>query len=425
MRRLLPALLAAAALSALAATAASASTWCGAAATTDRSPQVVGGPSVHLVYAYPSDGTDRLDQFGTAIQTDVETIDAWWRGQDPTRAPRFDTFAFACGAQIDISDVKLSNTGADLIPLEGRFQKIVGAVATAGLSSQYEIYVVYYDGPDDGGGVCGQGGTTNPNSGRAFALVYTAGCTDVPTAVTAAHEMTHALGAVISPAPNECTPPNDGHVCDSDRDLMYPFVNGAPLSDLILDVGRDDYYGAEGVGFDVRTSRWLRHLDEPPAHLSLALKGSGSVASDVPGVQCTAACESDWDSGQTVTLSAAPTSGMRFIRWGGACTGTLDCTLTLSGVTAVTALFAPQTYLLTVGVAGRGNVFTSSGTSVCRKRCRLTVASYQSLALHAVATPGWRFKRWGGSCHGTRPVCTLPMTSNTGTTAVFVEKPSR
>lgn len=420
--RLLLALLAATVLSALAATAASASTWCGDASSADRLPQVVGGPSVHLVYAYPSDGTDRLAQFGTTIQTDMETIDAWWRGQDPTRAPRFDTFAFACGPQVDISDVKLTNTGAELTPLDGRFQKIAGALATGGLGSDYEIYVVYYDGPDDGGGVCGQGGTTNPNGGRAYALVFTAGCTAVPTAVTAAHEMTHALGAVTSPAPHECSPPNDGHVCDSDRDLMYPFVNGAPLSDLGLDVGRDDYYGATGVGFDVRTSRWLRHLDEPSAHLSLALTGSGTVASDVPGLQCTAACESDWDGGQTVTLSAAPASGMRFIRWGGACAGTASCTLALSGASAVTALFAPQTFLLTVGVTGRGSVFTSSGTSVCRKRCRLPVTSYQSLALHAVATRGWRFKRWGGACHGTRPVCTVPMTANAAATAVFAKK---
>ena len=37
-------------------------------------------------------------------------------------------------------------------------------------------------------------------------------------------------------------------------DLMYPFVDGTLLANLMLDVGRDDYYGAAGVGFDVRTS---------------------------------------------------------------------------------------------------------------------------------------------------------------------------
>ena len=85
----------------------------------------------------------------------------------------------------------------------------------------------------------------------------------------------------------------------------------------------------------------------------------------------------------------------------------------------------PQTYVLTVGVTGRGNVFNSASDTVCRARCRLPVTSYQAVALHAVATPGWRFKRWSGSCHGTRPTCTLPMTSNTGASAVFVKKPKR
>src|SRR5262249_59161213 len=174
------------------------------------------------------------------------------------------------------------------------------------LDSAYEVYVVYYDGPDDDSGICGEGGTRDPNSGRAYAVVFTGGCTPEPTAVTAVHELTHALGAVISPAPHECPQPNDGHVCDSNRDLMYPFVDGSPLTALTLDIGRDDYYGAGGVGFDVRTSRRLRHLDEPQSHLSLALAGTGTVASDVPGIVCTASCASDWDGGQEVTLSATP-----------------------------------------------------------------------------------------------------------------------
>ncbi len=424
MKRLVLALLAAAALAALAASAATASTWCGTPSPTDRLPQTIAGPAIHFVYAYPSDGTDRLAEFGTTIQTDAETIDAWWRGQDPTRTPRFDLASFPCGAQLDISDVKLLNTGAELQPIEGRFEKIAGAVTAAGLASPYEIDVIYYDGPDGGGGVCGEGGTNDPTRGQAFAIVFTGGCLSEPTAVTAAHEMTHALGAVFSPAPSQCPPPNDGHVCDSNRDLMYPFVDGTPLSSLLLDVGRDDYYGATGVGFDVRTSRWLRHLDETPAQLALALTGTGTVTSDVPGVDCTGTCTSEWDGGQTVALTAAPASGMRFVRWGGACTGNSTvCTLALAGSTSVTVLFAPQTYLLTVGVTGHGNVSTSASVSLCQKRCRLPVASYQSVSLRAVALPGWRFKRWAGSCHGTRPRCSVPMTSNEGATAVFAKKP--
>lgn len=398
------------------------STWCGDVSATDRSTQVVPGPTVHLVYAYPADGVDRLGQFGTQMQTDAEAIDAWWRGQDSSRTVRFDSFAFACGAQLDISDVKLPVGGAELAPVEGRFQKLLGMLSSAGFTSDYEIYVVYYDGPDSSGGVCGIGGTADPTRGQAYAFVFPAGCPSEPTSVVAAHELVHALGGVSSPAPHECPAPNDGHVCDTKTDLMYPFADGSPLSSLQLDVGRDDYYGASGVGFDVRTSKWLRHLDEPQAHLAIAITGSGSVTSDLPGVACTASCASDWDGGQSPTLSATPAAGTRFVRWGGACAGSSECTPTLAPSTNVTALFAPLTYQLTVGVLGRGRVFTSAAPGVCQRHCRLRVTSYQALSLRAVAVAGWRFGRWTGACRGTKPTCRLPMSANSAATALFAKK---
>jgi hypothetical protein len=422
VKRLLLATTAAVALFAASAATAAASTWCGSATTTDLSPQVALGPSVHFVYAYPSDGADRIAEEGSAMQTDAETIDGWWRAQDATRTPRFDTFAFSCGGQLDISDIRLPFSGAELTPSSGRYDKIVTAISSSGLSAPYEIYVVYYDGPDDDSGICGEGGTRDPSRGHAYAVVFTGGCLPEPTAVTAAHEMVHALGAVSSPAPDACPLPNDGHVCDSNRDLMYPYIDGSPLSALTLDVGRNDYYGAASVGFDVRTSRWLRHLDEPPSHLAVGLTGTGTVASDVPGVACTVSCASDWDGGQQVTLSATPGAGQRFVRWSGACSGDQPCPLMLTGAVSVTALFAPETVPLTMGVLGKGGVLNSVTATFCKKRCRLAVTSYEQIVLRAVAQPGWRFQRWAGSCRGTRPSCTLPMASATSTSAIFAKK---
>jgi hypothetical protein len=375
-----------------------------------------------LVYAYPTDGADRIGELASAMQTDAETIDAWWRSQDGTRTPRFDTFGFDCGAQLDISDVKLPQSGAELTPYDGRFPRILSGIRAAGLASPHEVYLVYYDGPDDSSHVCGVGGTSDPANGPGLAVVFTSACSSVPTSVIAAHELTHALGAVTAPAPHNCPSPDQGHVCDSNRDLMYPTADGSALSALTLDVGHDDYYGASGVGFDVRTSRWLRHLDAAQAHLSVRLTGAGEVASDVPGIDCTVSCESDWDGGQSVTLSATPAQGMRFVRWSGGCAGQTECVLTLASPTAVTALFAPQTYLLTVGVQGRGVILNSANPNACLKRCRLSLTSYQAVSLRAVARPGWRFKRWVGSCHGTRATCRLPMTASVSASAQFVRR---
>ena len=43
----------------------------------------------------------------------------------------------------------------------------------------------------------------------------------------------------------------------------------------------------------------------------------GSVASDVPGLSCAAACTRSWNARSAVTLTAEPGSGQRFVRWSG------------------------------------------------------------------------------------------------------------
>ncbi len=62
-------------------------------------------------------------------------------------------------------------------------------------------------------------------------------------AVVVAHEMVHMLGAVPDCAPNiAATAGVLVHVDDARNDIMYYQHTGIPLSRLILDVGRDDYY---------------------------------------------------------------------------------------------------------------------------------------------------------------------------------------
>jgi Divergent InlB B-repeat domain len=403
---------------------AQASTWCGSAIAQDRQPQVVLGPSVHVLYVIPADGTDRLAELGSVIQTDVEAIDAWWRGQDPARTPRFDLFAYPCGAQVDISDVRLNASGADLAPSATRFSRLLGDLSSKGFTSAFEKYLIYYDGPGDATPICGQGGGSL--DGLGVAIVYLSACLSEPTSVTAAHEMTHSFGAVPAGAPHNCPSPNAGHVCDSQSDLMYPVGYGTPLASLFLDVNHDDYYGLSSGGTDIRNSRWLRHLDRPSARLSVVIQGgAGTVGSDVPGISCAASCESDWDADTTLGLTATPPAGKRFVRWSGACTGTGSCLLTLTGPTAVTALFAPTSYPLAIRVNGKGAILSNAAASVCRSRCRLAVPSYEPLSLRAVASPGWRFVRWGGTCHGTRPACTLPMSAASSATALFTKKKTR
>ncbi len=404
--------------------AASASSWCGTPGTVDRLPEGNPGAPVHEIYAIPSDGVDRLStEIGTQMQTDAETIDAWWRGQDPTRTPRFDTLGFGCGQQLDISLVKLTSTAAELQPIGGRFGRILAGLGAAGLSSPVTKYVVYYDGPGDGSNVCGEG--AGSAEGEGVAIVFISACNGLPSSVVAAHELLHSLGALPAPGPPHPCPGDDGHPCDSQLDILYPASDGTPLTGLTLDVGHDDYYAHSGPWPDIQDSRWLRHLDAAPTHLSVVIQGAGAVTSDVPGISCTASCESDWDANQPVALAAVAAPGMRFVRWSGGCQGAFDCTVALASATTVTALFAPATFALTISVTGHGGVRTSSSAVACAARCRLSVVSFQPISLRAVPVAGWRFARWAGACRGTRLTCSLPMTSAEAARAVFAKRKKR
>ncbi len=87
--------------------------------------------------------------------------------------------------------------------------------------------------------------------------------------------------------------------------------------------------------------------------------GSGTVSSSPAGVSCGATCSASFNSGTSVTLTATPASGSTFASWGGACSGSAGCVVTMSQARAVTATFntAP------VGDAPCANAITFQGNT--------------------------------------------------------------
>jgi alpha-tubulin suppressor-like RCC1 family protein len=73
--------------------------------------------------------------------------------------------------------------------------------------------------------------------------------------------------------------------------------------------------------------------------VSLSVTGSGQVTTADGAITCPNLCTASYPLGTTVTFSAIPDPGWQFASWGGVCTGTADCTLTIEGPTAVTANF--------------------------------------------------------------------------------------
>jgi hypothetical protein len=362
--------------------------------------------------------------------TDLAVIDAWWRREDPTRAPRFDLAPFpSCPTAIgrlDLAHVPLQRPSSFYAIISGPVSTISNElVLTFGFSSRHKKYLVYYDGPVAEAGICGKA-DGHPSVGPSFAIVYIRACYAEPLgqgaqwAHVAVHELVHALGAVLPVAPNAC-PTSAGHVCDSDRDPMSATAAlGDPLETMFLDVGRDDYYGHSGSWFDVQDSGWLARLDAPQFPLTVAVAGAqtGLVTSDLPGIECPPACSIPWDSGTRVTLTATSTDRTRFLGWDGACTGTLPCLVTMDAARTMIARFGRAAYRLTVRLRGAGRVTSLPAGIACGRRCSALFPAETSVRLRATPAPSWRLAGSSGACRG-RAACVVRATADRSVRATF------
>ena len=416
-------------------------TWCGTqAATSDRKPDAVAGHQIGVVYAHPLDAPDNFASVASKIVTDLATVDSWWRKQDPTRAPRFDLSTFpGCSSRLgslDLAKVTLPRGSSHYRPLIGGWERLADDVAGPpfGFAQRYKKYIVYFDGPRDDEDVCGIAGGS-PFAGPSYAQVYLQTCwRDVGTggvmAVTAAHELLHALGAVPAGAPHTCLE-SPGHACDLVNDLMYPSTSGQPLDVMVLDAGRDDYYGHSGGWFDLQDSFWLARLDAPQASLTVSVTGPGRVTSELPGLDCPGACSIGWDRGTRVGLTATPEPGARFAGWAGACSGRAVCTVPMDASGTVRATFtdtAPggtagtTSYRLSVSVTGGGRVVSTPTGISCTRSCSARFGRGSTVALRAVARPGWRFAGWSVPCAAPTTTCSLAMQANHGVRATFARR---
>jgi phospholipase C len=77
--------------------------------------------------------------------------------------------------------------------------------------------------------------------------------------------------------------------------------------------------------------------------VALAGAGAGTVTDSTGAINCSAAttatCTASFAPNTAVTLTETPISGDTFAGWGGACTGTAGCSVTLSAASNVTATF--------------------------------------------------------------------------------------
>ena len=150
--------------------------------------------------------------------------------------------------------------------------------------------------------------------------------------------------------------------------------------------------------------------------------GTGTITSSPAGIDCGAgqtACAATFTAGSSVTLTATPDQFSAFTGWGGDCSGTSTCKVTMSAARSVKAIFAPLK-TLTVSKPGNG---LGSVTSVpaginCGLTCSAQYAQGTSVTLTATAGADSTFTGWSGACSGTGQ-CTVQINADTGVNANF------
>ena len=155
----------------------------------------------------------------------------------------------------------------------------------------------------------------------------------------------------------------------------------------------------------------------PKYALRISRRGGGTVSSDVAGVDCGRDCSESYLSGTVVTLTATPATGYYFGGWGGACTGTDACTVTLSAAQTVIATFKANP-VLAIRRIGNGTVSSDVAGIDCGSDCRESHLSGTVVTLTATPASGYTFAGWSGACTGTDD-CIVTMDAAKSVMATF------
>jgi Divergent InlB B-repeat domain len=156
--------------------------------------------------------------------------------------------------------------------------------------------------------------------------------------------------------------------------------------------------------------------DEPsPVKLTVETQGTGSgtVISNLGGIDCGADCTEQFDPNTVVTLTAAPDSSSLFLGWTKACTGTAPCVVTMDQAKTVSAEFALPRLVVTFDEAdGNGSISSDAGLA-CDGTCEGDFPLGTTITLFGISNPltNSALHSWNHpSCSGSGP-CTITLTS--------------
>jgi Divergent InlB B-repeat domain len=132
-------------------------------------------------------------------------------------------------------------------------------------------------------------------------------------------------------------------------------------------------------------------------------------------------CSETVAPGTMITLSVHAAQHSSFTGWGGACSGTDTCMVTVDQARLVTAQFAinNQTLQVVEDGNGTGTVTSDVGGVSCGATCSAQIPYGTPVTMTAVADSGSSFTGWSGvDCPGTGS-CTFELVADTTVTATF------
>ncbi len=132
---------------------------------------------------------------------------------------------------------------------------------------------------------------------------------------------------------------------DCGSDCIETFIEGTTVTLTATPPAGSIFQGWSGEGCTgtgtctviMSASRTITASFQSGHRLDVQVSGSGTVTSSPAGIDCGSDCDEIFAVGTSVTLTATPESGGRFLNWsGGGCSGTgTSCTFTVSTTTVV------------------------------------------------------------------------------------------
>lgn len=166
----------------------------------------------------------------------------------------------------------------------------------------------------------------------------------------------------------------------------------------------------------------FEEIDNSLFTLTVATTGSGQVSSNPAGIDCGEDCSEQYEANTTVNLTATPDQGFIFQEWQGDCSGTADCSVSMTSNMSVTAVFVEQgasEYQLTVTTSGSGSVISSPSGIDCGSDCSEIYQTNTNVTLTATPEQGFVFDHWEGDCTG-NSTCELIINSSQSVSAIFL-----